>query len=367
MINILFDHQAFSWQQFGGITRYIIELSRHLPADTVPMFPPMLSENAYLDMLPDNIAPVVSRWDFSNFRVRKKLYEYLNRFHTVSIIKKQHPDILHPTYYNPYYLRYKKIPTVITVHDFTHERFPSMLSDSRSVIENKRRTVKAADRIIAISESTKRDLMEFYNLPEERIDVIYHGYTPMSTNNNAVNIPSLPEHYVLFVGERGPYKNFATFAKAFAQLTHSNPELKLVCAGKLFKTSESEFLKHLNLTDRTIAFPAYGNQLATLYRNASAFIFPSLYEGFGLPVLEAFSACCPTGLSNTSSLPEVGGDGALYFDPKSADDIAATIDQLLRMDNKQRLSLINNATAQLSKFSWEKTGKQTAEIYRSLK
>jgi glycosyltransferase involved in cell wall biosynthesis len=362
MLRILFDHQAFSWQQFGGITRYIVELARHLPADIQPMFPPMLSENAYLDMLPEAMRPHVSRSDMANFRVRKKVYEFLNCRRSRSLLHSATVDIIHPTYYNPYYLRYD-VPSVVTVHDFTHERFADMLPDSRSVIANKRRVVMAADRIIAISESTRRDIMEFYGLPAERIDVVYHGYTPMTAE---AEVAGLPERYILFVGERKGYKNFSTLLTAFASIARRYPDLHLVCAGRQFTTQEFDSIRLNGVADRVTAFPAYGGQLATLYRRATAFIFPSLYEGFGLPVLEAFSAGCPTALSDNSSLPEVGGDGALYFDASDPGAIADTIVHLVEMDDIQRRSLLDKASCRLKQFSWTKTAEQTANIYRSI-
>lgn len=367
MIRVLFDHQAFSWQQFGGITRYIVELARHLPDDIKPVFPAMLSENAYLDMLPGNMHPKVSSWNFANYRVRKKLYELINSRRSRSIINRGDIDIIHPTYYNPYYLRQSRRPSVITVHDFTHERFPDMLPDSRTVIPNKRRTVMAAGRIIAISESTKRDIMEFYGLPSERIDVIYHGYTPMSVPATVpAGMPPLPHRYILFVGERGRYKNFDTFARAFAAVAADDTGLHLVCAGRTFSPDEIALLRSLHIAGRVTAFRAYGDQLATLYASAIAFIFPSLYEGFGLPVLEAFSAHCPVGLSNTSSLPEVGGDGAFYFDPTSTDDIADTISRLISMTDGERGQLIDRADKRLAQFSWQNTAAATAALYRTL-
>lgn len=363
-MKVLFDHQSFSWQKIGGISRYIVEIARHMPADVEPAFTPgLLSECVYLDQLPAGMAPYHS-WRFANYRVRKKLYEAVGRIRSRRALSSGGIDVLHPTYYDPYFLCRRKVPYVITVHDFTHERFPDMLPDSRRVIPAKRRTVEEADAIIAISENTASDLTEFYGIPRERIDVIHHGYTPLSAQSPEP-VAGLPGEFTLFVGERGRYKNFSRFAEAFAIVATQMPDMGMVCAGRPFSADETALLRRLGIEGRSMSVFATPGMLDYMYSKAACFVYPSLYEGFGLPVLEAYSASCPTVLARASCLPEIGADGALYFDPLDPADMASAI-ITASTDADVRAHIREAAAKRLTDFSWQRTAEATADVYRRI-
>lgn len=360
-IDVVYDHQVFSWQKFGGVSRYFVELIKHLPDDVHARIDPLLSENAYLSDIKD-VAQDVSSWDFANFRVRKHLYEWINRRNSSNTLRRGGYDVVHPTYYDPYFLSRRKSPAVVTVHDFIHERFPQYFGDAAKVIERKRRTIHEADAIIAISEHTKKDLMEIYALPSGRISVIYHGASALVAPEK---VEGLPQRYLLFVGERRSYKNFHRFARAFALLSAKDPDLWLVCAGKPFSPEETAYLRKLGLEKRSRALFATDGQLTYLYRNARCFVYPSIYEGFGLPILEAWGTGCPIALSDASCFPEIAADGAEYFDPLSYQSIADAIGRVV-YDDAHRADLQERARKLLPAFTWSRTAERTADLYRSL-
>ena len=225
-------------------------------------------------------------------------------------------------------------------------------------------------KIIAISETTKKDLVDHYNVDPAKIAVVPHGYTKSSTGRADALAASpelrakLPEKYLLFLSTIQPRKNLELLIEAFRELKTEYPELphKLVVVGKpgwkfqeiLIKIADNEdivsYLGHIGDEDR---WPVYA--AADLYIN------PSLYEGFGMPLLEAFECGCPVAVSNNSSLPEVGGDAAVYFDPKSKQDIKQAMLKVLT-DSELREKMIIKGKEQLAKFSWEKCASQTLAV-----
>jgi glycosyltransferase involved in cell wall biosynthesis len=176
----------------------------------------------------------------------------------------------------------------------------------------------------------------------------------------------LPENYILFVGNRDFYKNFGNFILAVEPPLKEHKDLFLICAGGgIFTKEEEKFFQSKQVESKILHKDADDKTLATLYANALAFIFPTLYEGFGIPVLEAMNCDCPVIMSNTSSLPEVGGDAAVYFDPTNMDDMTEKIESVV-FNNELREELIHKAVLQRNKFSFEKTARQTLEVYKKL-
>lgn len=361
-MKIFYDHQVFSWQKVGGVSRYFVELMTHLPADIGYMMPPVLSENVYLDLLGDSIPPV-KRWSVAGYRVRKKLYEAVNQYRSSRMIAKGGFDVLHPTYYSTYFLRHRKSPYVITVHDFIHEKYPQYFSDASKVIREKKEAVTHADRIIAISEHTKRDLVDIYGMPASRVDVVYHGASPLSASHEPVE--GTGDRFLLFVGDRTKYKNFQNLAEAFRILSKADPELRLVCAGRQFSEAESRHLASLGIADRTMARFVTDGQLAWLYANTACFVFPSAYEGFGLPILEAWHAGAPVALSKASCFPEIAANAASWFEPDDPEMMARAISDVV-YSPETREHLRNLSRERLKEFTWDKTARLTADIYRSL-
>jgi glycosyltransferase involved in cell wall biosynthesis len=282
---------------------------------------------------------------------------------------KQDFDIFHPTYYDPYFLNYiGEKPFVLTIHDMIHEIFPEFYSLNEEIIVWKRTLAERASKIIAISENTKKDIINILGINPSKIKVIYLGTSLLANDDqqNVYNIVALPENYILFVGSRKLYKNFYFFLESIVPILKRIRDLHVVCAGGgSFSTEEIRFIKNLNIEDRVVQYTVGDKLLEFLYKKSSCFVFPSVYEGFGLPVLEAFACGCPVALSCSSSLPEIGGKAAVYFDPKDAVGMREVIEKII-CDNNLKDNLKSKGFEQLKKFSWKKTAQETESLYKEL-
>ena len=357
-MKILFDHQIFLAQKYGGISRYFVELVKKYDSlNQKYSLPIHYSNNVYLEDIKK--IKVFQENKFSN-----KLFYYINRLIMNKYIKKDNFDIFHPTYYDPYFLKNLKKPYVLTIYDFMHEKFKDMFSPKDMNITWKKECAMKADRIIAISENTKQDIIHYYGISADKIDVVY-----LSSSLKRINEDfrlSLPKKYILFVGNRSRYKNFNTFIRAVAPLLDQENELNVICAGGgAFSQDEQMSFKEIGITEKVKYFNIDDKILACLYQKAICFVFPSLYEGFGIPVLEAFHCSCPVALSNQGSLPEVGGKAVEYFDPNSLESILKAIKSLY-YDSSRREELKQLGAIQAKKFSWEKTAEQTIAVYNKV-
>jgi glycosyltransferase involved in cell wall biosynthesis len=361
-MKILYDHQIYSSQNHGGISRYFYELvSRIKKTSNNALVEGTFSNNIYLLKLKKNVIKILPHF---NFPYKSTLLYCLNFYFGEKLVIKEDYDLLHPTYYHPYFLKkLKGKPYVITVYDMIHEMFSQDYKDLKNqTSDHKRKTILNANKIIAISENTKKDLVKIYKIPKERVDVVYLGNPLEGVVPSKVE--GLPKKYLLFVGNRIGYKNFNLFAKAVVPLLNENKRLSLVCSGGgKFNKSERKLLSELGIFDRVkqVGFKS-DNELAYIYKNAFVYVLPSLYEGFGMTALEAFSMGCPVVASNTSSIPEVCGKAVVYINPKNTVSIRNGIKKV--MDSKKiREDLITLGFAQVKKFTWDKTVKKTIKVY----
>ena len=369
-MKILYDHQIFESHKIGGISRYFTELLKYNSESRLSI---RYSDNVYLnDDYFRFLNLLSSNYEFDSFlphikfRGKGRLVKLIsksvkkdNKSFSIDILNKSDFDIFHPTYYDPYFLKYLNgKPFVLTVHDMIHEIFSKNASLDETIL-NKRKLILAANMINVNSENTKRDLLSFYPDIQEKTTVIHHAFSfPIITNKEKSG------NYILFTGNRDSYKNFIVLIQALAPILIKY-NINLICTGHPFTVTESVLLKKLMIFDKVIHKFANENELYTLYSNAILFVFPSLYEGFGIPVLEAFATCCPALLSNTSSLPEIGGDAAEYFDPYSIDDMRTKIEAVLCSPARQKeLSLRGLDRAKL--FSLDKMCEKTMDVYKKI-
>ena len=243
-----------------------------------------------------------------------------------------------------------------------HELFPHYFGNAGQMIEWKRKSILNANRIIAISENTKQDIIRLLNVDASKIEVVYHGISQQKIVYRGLR---LPERYLLYVGDRGGYKNFNRFLQAFARLSVVHPDLYLVCTGKSFKADEWTNIEQSGLSSRVLLVKANDSELAQLYQQATLFVYPSLYEGFGIPLLEAYLNECPVALSAASCFPEIAGDAGAYFNPEEVESIVQTIETLLG-DVEKRNDLVAKGKERLSLFTWEETARKTADVYKHL-
>ena len=205
-------------------------------------------------------------------------------------------------------------------------------------------------------------MITIFGIDPGKIDVIHHG-TSARPDSTATRDPGVPPEYILFVGGRTNYKNFQRFLRAVAPILHEDEHLNIICAGGgKFTEGEKCLFEQLSLAGRILQFSAPDSMLWRLYRDAKVFVFPSLYEGFGIPVIEAFACGCPIAVSNTSSLPEIAGDAACYFDPLDEASIRSAVEKVT-YDNSLRAGMLEKGHARARMFSWEQVALRTKKTY----
>ena len=251
---------------------------------------------------------------------------------------------------------------VITIHDLTYKRFPELLQKEtlQNLERQMMREIALADAVICVSESTRRDLLQFYQVDPRRVHVIRSGIAPLP---EPLPVPGLPKRYILFVSTIEPRKNLAVLLDAFEQL-RGEYDGALVVAGRVGWKAEdtARRLQQPGVVHLDYLPPA---QLATVYRNADVFVFPSIYEGFGFPLLEAMAQGVPSIAARSSSLPEVGGDAALYFDPLNARELADALRRVLGDENLRR-ELIERGRERAAQFRWDVAARQTLRVIREV-
>jgi glycosyltransferase involved in cell wall biosynthesis len=361
-MRVLYDHQAFTIQEYGGISRYFYELlknfkdSLHIDMASSLLF----SNNEYIR----NKEIITSTSFIRCFTFQKKIeaMNLLNEIKSKSVYQNEVFDIFHPTYYDPYYLKsVRKKPVVITFHDLIHEKFKQY---DHQTLNNKKKVLLRADQIIAVSQNSKNDLIEYYHIPDERIQVI-HLASSLNTSH-IVNVEILAERFLLYVGNREDYKNFIFFITAIAPLLIKDKALFVYCAGGgAFTKVEQKLFQQLKISLKVKQQPGNDQNLKLMYTQAIAFFCPSVYEGFGIPLLEAMNCGCPIVVSKTSSLPEVAGDAALYFNPLSSESILAAA-TTITTNTALRLQLKNSGLLRAKEFSWQKTADSTLKVYQTL-
>ncbi len=371
-MKVLYDPQIFNLQIFGGISLYFTKLLEYYSKDKEIEFdlPLIYSDNRYIcaSSLLKKLSFYEKKFPFKDEVI--KILKQLNalKFHTK--IKNKNFDLLHPTYFDKSLLNHiGNKPFVLTIHDMTQEIVPEHFVFDKKVEEfkeTKKMLAQKAARIIAISENTKNDIINFYNIDESKIDVIYHAL-PLDISDYEPPEQELPEKFILFVGQRAKYKNFALFLQSIADILKESEDLKFACAGgPNFNKSEKELIKNLGIEGKVIRLPINSDQyLIKYYKNALFFVFPSFYEGFGFPILEAFQCACPLVCSNTSSFPEVAGDAAVYFDPYDTESIKNAVVKILQ-DEILRENIVQKGYKRLNDFSWQKTAELTKKTYRKV-
>jgi len=248
---------------------------------------------------------------------------------------------------------------VVTIHDLTYKRHPELLQKETLVnLEaHMQRELALADAMICVSESTRRDLLAYYQVDPTRAIAIPSG---LGTLPDPEPVEGLPDRYILFVSTIEPRKNLGVLLDAYER--GGFDDIALVVVGRIGWKSESILPR---LRGRGVVHLDYLRppQLATVYRNATAFVFPSIYEGFGFPLLEAMAHGVPTIAAHSSSLPEIGGDATLYFAPTDVDALEAQLRRVLN-DAALREELIVRGHAQVAKFRWEVAASRTLSVLR---
>lgn len=351
-LRVYFDYQAFIHQSFGGVSRYYAEIIARLPQYGIePIVGIRYSNNTHLKALGLNTRPAPNR----------KIAKRLNRYYCRREIHEGQFDLIHATYFDPYVLKANKHhkPLVITIHDMIDE----IMGEGHHMPRRKAILADKATHIITVSEHTKQDVIRILKISEKHISVVYHGNSIVPVKPE--HIPELPERYILYIGGRQrKYKNFDLFLRAMQPIVQKEG-LDLVCVGSPFSKDELTRIKSMGLEHNIHSYFAEEDQLYTIYHNASCFVFPSCYEGFGLPILEAWFSECPLILSRSSCFPEIAGNGAAYFEENNAADLTRQTLKVLQ-SSEMRKQLISEGKTRLDSFSWNKAAEVTAKIYRQI-
>ncbi len=314
--------------------------------------------NQYLEILPQ--ACKISADNKSDPDLMRVALETIN--------SQQHESIYHATYYgNASYKNWSQsgFKNVITVHDFISEKFSPRKLIARPRLDLKKKAIKSADHIICVSKTTKNDLLSLFDIEEEKISVIYLGSGLVNLNIKPA-IKNSRKDFLLFVGKRDGYKNFSRLLSAFANSPQIHNNFKLIAfGGGKFNDYESHEISDRGLANKVFQLDGNDNDLAKLYSSATALIYPSLYEGFGLPPLEAMKYGCPVIASNAASIPEICHDSTIYFDPLNTEQISTTIETTLGNEDLLR-SKVQLGFQNEKRFTWKKTAIETLQVYCDL-
>ena len=376
-MRVLFDYQAFQMQRIGGVSRSYAELISHLQKEGVSCKVGLKeSDNAYIKL--PGLKPLhythnkyfkSKKWFKGQRTLTRKVLKIaghendclnINQEYCVKLLKQQQFDIFEPTYFDPYFLPYLKgKPFVLTVHDM----IPELLEVDQPQAELKQLLCPLATHIHVPSQNTKDDLIRIMGIPSEKITVIPHG-APIAP---PLRQPIFDFPYLLYVGARWSYKNFEPFITECAEVISRYPKLSVVCTGDAFSGEELKLLSELRLQEHVINMSHVSEeQLQALYQHAAAFVYPSTYEGFGIPILEAFVNGCPVLLNNASCFPEIGGDAAIYFDINQKGDLAEHAMKLLQYSDEDRQQIISKGTQRAKCFSWEESAHKLMQVYETI-
>jgi glycosyltransferase involved in cell wall biosynthesis len=364
-MRVVFDYQVFAFQKYGGISRYIVRLAEGLGARagcSARIIAP-LHVNAYVGELP--------RGTFLGHAIgasglNQRIARNVGKRVGPALTAREKPDIVHETYYAADASAPRGVPTVLTVYDMIHEHFASSYASNDPTRTIKRAAVLRADHVLCISESTRRDLLSVIPEAEGKTSVTLLGFDSFGAET-AGRGTTTSRPYLLYVGERRLYKNFAGLLKAYASSPRLQASFDIRCfGGGSPGDADRALITELGIAATSVHFDAGDDSaLAARYRGAAAFVYPSLYEGFGIPPLEAMSTSCPVIASNTSSIPEICGDAAVYFDPKDPDSICDAIERVA-FDTALRADLIDRGHVRLQRFSWDRCTDATIVAYRAL-
>jgi len=348
-MRVWYDGVIWSRQVMGGVNRYFTQVINGLPADIEPL----LTVESPRDMhFPEN--------------PRQRVFPCTREGQ--GIISWVECEVMHPTYYELLShsdIRCARSPVVLTVHDMLHELFPELADPGGEQREWKRTLIPQATHLICVSHNTKRDVMRLLGVPASRISVVHHATNLSVERAVGASAPAGPP-YFLYVGHRYGYKNVTRLLEAFALVRRRWSKVRLHFTGAPFTEPEKRRMDALGLASSVVSVGYVPEaELAALYKSAVALVYPSLYEGFGFPLLEAMACECPVIASDTSSLPEVAGDAAVYVEPEDTEAWAQAMLRLLE-DKPLRRELITRGKLRAGLFSWEKTVSETVAVYRAL-
>lgn len=370
MAKIVIDGVIFEIQNYGGISRVYHEICPHICQLDESIRFDILTTGKLKQTLPQH--PHIRHhslnyWEmlfkpgrfFRQARWRGRCRAFLRW------LQRNQVNIWHSTYYTLPIGWHG--PVVITVYDLIYNRFPHMFKKPQDewIRSHMRLAIMAADVVICISATTRENLMQLYAVDTTKLRVIPLGVAPVFRQIQAANLPDVaPRPFLLFVGQRGGYKNFTTLLQAYSRWSLRS-EIDLLVVGTPWTKAEAQQLQDSGVAAQVRLVTAVSDQtLANLYNQAAAFVYPSLYEGFGLPLLEAMACGCPLVASAIPSSMEVAADAAYFFEPESVEALLAALDRAV--GNGRSAPRVQKGIAIAAAYTWQKTARQTLEVYYEL-
>ena len=358
-MKVLYDHEIFWMQKTGGISRYfsclieeLIKKSSINPLVSAPIF-----KNIYLKN--------INKKYCKGFYLENKpafcgnLINFYNNFITLKNILNEKPDIIHLTYYSNYLINNNK-DYVLTVYDLFHETF-----NNNNKFRPKTLALQNAKHIICISQKTKKDLINLYGIDETKISVIYLGGDHILKNNIELNINLEP--FLLYVGSRArTYKGFNFFLESFSKSIKLKKDLKLVIFGdETVSKQELNLIKNNKLENKIVFESGDDAKLLSYYKKAKAFVFPSTFEGFGLPLVEAMHSGCPVICNSIEVFKEIGSDSVEFFDYNNSDSLINSIEKVV-YDSAYSSDLIKKGLNRAKKITWRHCSQLTENVYKHI-
>ena len=366
-MHIVFDVRSYG-QAYGGLSRYVAELASEMAAigdDEVTLLAPIFSSPLFCNLAPVELAGRYVRPISRGIRLVAEINGILARRWLRAIA----PEVVHELFYYRKSGNPQKGRTVITVYDMIDEKCADSLGRNSSVRLRWDRSIKVdairrADHVICISTSTRNDVLELLDMDLKQVSVIHLG---CRIPGQFAERRLISEPYLLHVGNREGYKNFDLLFQAYANSARLRRNFRLVCfGGGSFSRDERSMIGASKLGGESLVQLRGGDEiLRNLYTHASALIYPSLYEGFGLPALEAMAHGCPTVCSNTSSLPEVVGSAAELFDPHDVEAIVHAMERVVFSDART-VALREAGRKRAEMFSWTACARKTRAIYEAI-
>ena len=378
-MKVLYDYQAFDIQRSGGVSNVFSLLVEEVKKKIDVKVGITSTDNLYmLNQGYPNSKQVyaglvkIGKVDEHQTKFEDIDWKKVNRIYSKNAIQRGDYDVFHPTHYEPYFLDYGlNKPYIVTVHDLAFERLRNYIQFNESMcladFEKRRAIMESASKVVAISEATKKDIIDIYKVPENKIEVVYNAYRELPENyvyNNPFDFP-----YILYVGTRqGPlnYKCFIPFFNQIVPFMKRHKEFRLICTGRAFTTFEKDMFRQYGLEDRVENHYLNEDGLNNLYHHAFCFVFPSEFEGFGLPILEAYKNDCPTLLNDIPVFREVAGDAGMFFDITDGTSLNDRLESLYTADGNDIKSLIEDQRERLPLFTADKMAEGYINVYKSV-
>ena len=377
-MKILYDYQAFDIQRSGGVSNVFSMLVEGVAKREELALGIASTQNLYMlaQGYPSREVTLKRLIDGGKINPDTTIddidWKKVNQVYSKNAIKRADYDVFHPTHYNPYFLEYGvNIPYVVTIHDLAFERLRNYIQFNEQMclddFDNRRDIMAAASKVVAISEATKRDIIDIYKVPESKIEVVYNAYRELPENyeyNKPFDFP-----YILYVGTRqGPlnYKCFIPFFNQIVPFMKRHKEFRLICTGQKFTKFELDMFRQYGLEERVENHYLNEDGLNNLYHHAFCFVFPSEFEGFGLPILEAYKNDCLALLNDIPVFHEVAGDCGQYFDITDGESLNNNLETLFEMSEDDRKSLIEIQRERLPLFTADKMVDGYINVYKSV-